>query len=241
VLVLSGRARDETFTPGGDALVAGLPKQVKGKHVRVDLAGASGAQAEMVSFLGEEPGIVEFLGHGSVDLWADGVLTHEDVGRLRGHPSLFLPLTCLNGFFHDVYTESMAEALLKVPGGGAFAVWASSGMSHAAEQVALAQAFVGRLLEGGATLGEAAIAAKASARADSRKSWVLFGDPSMRLPAPVMAGDHVPPPGATSGTNDADNPGGCLCSLGRPRTSAAPSGVAAILLLLLAFRRSRRS
>ena len=35
-------------------------------------------------------------------------------------------MNCLNGFFHDLYTTSLAESLITAPQGGAVAVWASS-------------------------------------------------------------------------------------------------------------------
>lgn len=44
-------------------------------------------------------------------------------------PVYFL-MDCLNGFFQDVYTESLAESLLPAPHGGAVGVWASSGLTN---------------------------------------------------------------------------------------------------------------
>ena len=44
---------------------------------------------------------------------------------------VFLIMNCLNGFFQDVYTESLAESLLLAKNGGAVAVWASSGLNQA--------------------------------------------------------------------------------------------------------------
>jgi len=32
-------------------------------------------------------------------------------------------MNCLNGLFHDVYTQSLAEALMLAPNGGAVSVW----------------------------------------------------------------------------------------------------------------------
>jgi hypothetical protein len=46
-------------------------------------------------------------------------------------------MTCLNGLFHDVYTESLAEAMLKAQQGGAVAVWASSGLTGPEGQVVM--------------------------------------------------------------------------------------------------------
>ena len=90
-------------------------------------------------------------------------------------------MTCLNGFFHDVWSESLAETLQKDPQGGAIAVWASSALTEPADQKPMNQALVRKLGEG-VTLGEAAAQAKAVASdRDVRRTWILFGDPTTRL------------------------------------------------------------
>ncbi len=47
------------------------------------------------------------------------------------HLSVFVMMTCLNGYFDDPALESLAESLLKAERGGAVAVWSSSGMTIA--------------------------------------------------------------------------------------------------------------
>jgi hypothetical protein len=92
-------------------------------------------------------------------------------------------MTCLNGFFHDVATESLGEALMKAPGGGAIAVWASSGLTEPDKQAIMNSELI-KLLFGreSLTLGEATARAKSSVSdQDIRKTWILFGDPSQRL------------------------------------------------------------
>jgi hypothetical protein len=77
--------------------------------------------------------------------------------------------------------------LLQADAGGATAVWASSGMTDAAGQARMLKTWT-RLLfangsaQGGLTLGEAAVQAKASTvDKDIKRTWILFGDPSGRL------------------------------------------------------------
>jgi hypothetical protein len=77
----------------------------------------------------------------------------------------------------------MAEALLKAKGGGAVAVWASSGLTEPDKQAVMNKELI-RLLFGkeSLTLGEATARAKASVSdQDIRKTWILFGDPTTRL------------------------------------------------------------
>jgi len=92
-------------------------------------------------------------------------------------------MTCLNGLFHDIYTESLAEAMLKAEGGGAVAVWASSGMTEPGGQAIMDKELIRLLFNGESlTIGEAAMRAKrATADQDIRRTWILFGDPTTRL------------------------------------------------------------
>src|SRR2546426_9038147 len=90
-------------------------------------------------------------------------------------------MTCLNGFFHSLFPEeSMAEALVRAPNGGAIAVWASSTLTSPAGQIAMNQELFRLLFSGtNPTLGEAMAAAKkATTDGDVRRSWILFGDPA---------------------------------------------------------------
>jgi hypothetical protein len=140
---------------------------------------------ELLARLNAGSALVNYLGHGSVEIWRGGLLTTTDAQGLTNGLQLpvVVSMTCLNGFFHDLYTESLAEALLKAPAGGAVAVWASSGLTSPAEHVAMNQTLV-RLIfsEPGVTLGDATRAAKAAVQdQDMRRTWMLFGDPTTRL------------------------------------------------------------
>jgi len=134
-------------------------------------------------------GIVSYFGHGSVDLWRGGILTSSDVSEIASanSPSLFLLITCLNGYFQDPALDSLAESLLKTERGGAAAVWASSGMCGADEQLAMDLEMFRLMFNRGPgseplTLGEAVLKAKAATMgADVRKTYILLGDPSVRL------------------------------------------------------------
>jgi hypothetical protein len=101
----------------------------------------------------------------------------------KGRLGFFVNMTCLNGFFQDVYMETLAESLLKAPNGGAVAVWTSSGLTEPGPQVLMNQELIRLLFNGeGLRIGEATMRAKAATSdPDIRKTWILFGDPSTRL------------------------------------------------------------
>jgi hypothetical protein len=91
-------------------------------------------------------------------------------------------MTCLNGYFDDPALSSLAEALMKSQG-GAVAVWASSGMTMPDEQALMNREFYRQLFANrGIALGDAIKRAKAATSdGDVRRSWILLGDPTMRL------------------------------------------------------------
>jgi len=91
-------------------------------------------------------------------------------------------MNCLNGYFQDPAADSLGEALLKSEG-GAVAVWASSAMTFADGQAPMNQEFYRQVFAiPSARLGDAAIRAKAATfDAEARRTWILLGDPTMRL------------------------------------------------------------
>src|SRR5262249_21715322 len=105
-----------------------------------------------------------------------------------GNLSLFVMMTCLNGYFHDATRDSLSESLIKARG-GAIAVWASSGMTSPGDQSIMDREMFRHLFEGTAgpfpnseTIGDAARRAKSAATSiDVRRTWILLGDPAMKL------------------------------------------------------------
>jgi hypothetical protein len=143
------------------------------------------ARTDLLSKINQGALLVNFAGHGSQQIWRGNLLKSADAAGLTNtnRLSFFVPMTCLNGFFQDVYLESMAEALLKAPQGGAVAVWGSSGLTYPDQQSLMNLELI-RLLFNGQSLrlGEATSRAKAATEdPDVRRTWILFGDPSMKL------------------------------------------------------------
>ncbi|HSO73918.1 MAG TPA: C25 family cysteine peptidase [Blastocatellia bacterium] len=61
-------------------------------------------------------------------------------------------------------------------------VWASSGMTFAEAQAPMNQEFYRQVFNARARLGDAAIKAKAATvDVDARRTWLLLGDPTMRV------------------------------------------------------------
>lgn len=129
--------------------------------------------------------LADYIGHGSTEIWGtEGLFYTGDALALSNAPRLpfVVAMTCLSGAFHDVYTTSVAEGLLFAPNGGAIAVWASSTLTEPDQQALMNNELMRQLFTPGMTIGEAARRAKfATTTRDIRTSWILFGDPSMKL------------------------------------------------------------
>jgi hypothetical protein len=155
--------------------------------LEIDLGTSDEASARLLllDYLNQGQRVINYLGHGNVDLWRGDLLTSDDVRSMtnRDHLSLFVSMTCLNGSFQDAAIDSLAEAMLKARDGGAVAAWASSGICDPAEQAVLNEAFYRLLFNGGSlTIGEAAMRAKSSVTdLDIRRTWIFLGDPTSRL------------------------------------------------------------
>jgi len=155
------------------------------KILRSQFSTDADAKNLLISILDQGPLLVNYFGHGSVEVWNGSLLTSDDAQSLTNgsHLPFFINMTCFNGMFHDVYTESLAEALLKAEGGGAVAVWASSGLTEPGGHAVMNKELV-RLLFGleVLTLGEATMRAKKVVTdTDIRRTWILFGDPATKL------------------------------------------------------------
>jgi hypothetical protein len=93
-------------------------------------------------------------------------------------------MDCLNGYFHDPGLESMSEAFMKAPGGGAVAAFASSGLTIAQGQHVMSQELYHQLYGNPQSppLGDAIKIAKAATfDIDVKRTWIFFGDPSMKI------------------------------------------------------------
>jgi len=136
----------------------------------------------LLAQLAQGAGLVTYLGHGSVQLWDGNVLDTTSAQALTNTRfPFFIALTCLNGYFIIPTMGSLATTLMTDGRGGAVGVVASSSLTEFAPQEQLGTALLRDLFNGG-TVGEALVQAKrAVSDPDVRKSYLLFGDPSMRM------------------------------------------------------------
>jgi hypothetical protein len=165
-----------------DLLPAGL------RIDQINRGRVDGATARRQLFDGINQGekLINYIGHGSANAWNGNLLTANDAATLANSTRLpvFLMMTCLNGYFMDPGPESLAETLLKAERGGAVAVWASTSLALPTSQTTVNQQLFRQLFQAGNNqrLGEAMRKAKQAVRdTDVRRTWILFGDPTMQM------------------------------------------------------------
>ena len=229
---------DLQFAVQSDAVRADLPKDWSEKQIVFDKSNVQSRSQDLRQELNRGQAVVNYFGHGSVSVWADGELfSTNDAMALKNDfrlPVVFA-MTCLNGFFQDVYTHSLAEGLMIAENGGAIAVFASADLDFSAQQGMLSRQLLDVVThEKVETLGAAALKVKSNIGGSQRGSWIFFGDPTTSLKG--WAGN-----GPGGGPQDPDGPGaqpGCGCTVTRAWDTVPAFG---FLLFVFVWRRARRA
>lgn len=182
VLLVSDLNDGIDFERSNEQLIPLFSRESRITHIRRGQLGDQAARAALIDAINSGQRIVNYAGHGSVNVWRGDLLSSSDALQLqnRDHLSVFAIMNCLNGYFHDSAADSFGEALLK-SSGGAVAVWASSAMTVAEGTAPMNQEFNRQLFASPRVrIGDAAISAKAATLdVDARRTWILLGDPTM--------------------------------------------------------------
>ena len=184
VVLVSDADAAVDFHANSVALEDSIPAGFDVVDINVAASGGAAARLQLLSTF-DDAMLVNYIGHGSVEIWSNSsFFGRADVGTLPagGRTPIVLAMTCLNGYFHDIYTDSLAETLQRAPN-GAVAVWASSALTSPEAQLPADEALLHALLAGSdIRLGDAVAAAqKSSFTPDIRRTFILFGDPAMRV------------------------------------------------------------
>ena len=145
------------------------------------------ARAHIIAGFNEGRAIVNYSGHGNINVWTGGGIfnTTDATALTNGMDKLsfVVVMDCLNGYFQDPGLLSLSEAFLKAPNGGAVAAFASSGLTTTFGQRQMELELYTQLYGGSPiALGDAIKTAKAaSGDIDVRATWILFGDPSIKI------------------------------------------------------------
>ena len=143
-------------------------------------------QTDIIAGFNQGRALVNYSGHGNVDVWTGANLfTINDALALQNGNKLsfVVVMDCLNGYFQDPVLLSLGEAFLKAPQGGAVAAFASSGLTIAQGQHDMGRELYTQLYgTSPIALGDAIKIAKgATFDIDVKRTWIFFGDPSMKI------------------------------------------------------------
>ncbi|MEW6776674.1 MAG: C25 family cysteine peptidase [Bdellovibrionota bacterium] len=187
----------------------------------------------IVAALDEGVLLAAYSGHGAQIAWADETIfrtlntlappgpSNPDHVALISNADKLAVLTvfdCLNAYFINPYSPSLGEVFLRDPDSGVAAFWGPTGLSPPNLQHTVAEAFYhSTLVDGVVRLGDATRAAFQAAAADPNfpdlvNTWVLLGDPALRLkinhpPKPLIEAGAIIPVGDAlplDGTGSAD-------------------------------------
>ncbi len=193
----SGRAlfvaddKQSSFQEISDDLAANfLPESYQVE--KIYLGQASDANAEVIQQLNQGVGVLTYVGHGSMNVWAqEKILRTEDATALSNDALPFMmTMTCLVGYFHHPQAVSMGEELLFNPDGGVVAALVPTSESLASDQSELASNIYTHLFGDAPTVGEAIMLGKRDLSAerdlmqDLIETFTLLGDPALRLQRP---------------------------------------------------------
>jgi len=196
-VLLVADGQDELFRTQSQALLSHIPADYAAVEFYPE-AGAPNANRELRRLMDQGSLLVNYIGHGSISQWGkDLIFTTADAAALANGPRLpvVINMTCLTGLFTHPKVESLAEGLLWAEGGGAVAVLAPTSLTLPGDQSFFNQALFQALFqERIPTLGPAIVRAKHQTPADSAESrdvvetFILFGDPALRLAYPTKGG-----------------------------------------------------
>lgn len=91
------------FEAASAQLKALLPASLRASEINRGRMDADLARKQFIEAINRGQKIINYTGHGSVDLWRGELLTSTDVEAMRNrdHLSVFVMMTCLNGYFHN--------------------------------------------------------------------------------------------------------------------------------------------
>jgi Peptidase family C25/SdrD B-like domain len=175
---------DRYFEIYSDLLEPEMPTGVQTTRIDRTQLSDEAMRSAILSNLNDSPMVVTYIGHGSTGVWSSvSIFSNADAANLNNSQlSVYLLMTCLNGYSHGTNSDSLAEAALKAENGGAAAVWASSGMILADMQFQVTQEMTRVMFRQNdrQRIGDISRQAKLSTNdSDVRRTWMVFGDPTL--------------------------------------------------------------
>lgn len=178
---------DTLFSEYSQELANILPSTAQASVVNRQEMTDAQMQQEIFTRGSDNPLLVVYTGHGSTVGWTNAnLLSNSNVGNLNNDLlGFYMVVGCLNGYSHDPYSDSLAEALLKSPN-GAMGVFASSGSIVVSGPTAMSPVLTDKIFNSQPNdlmrIGDVVrLSKQSSLDADSKRTYQLFGDPTVYI------------------------------------------------------------
>ena len=177
------------FEQANEQLIPLLPANMQANVQRVYRAqqpSDAAARTNIIAKFNQGAALVNYSGHGNVNVWTGAPIfdTADAMALTNGNKlPLVIVMDCLNGYFIAPPIDCISEALMKAPNGGAVASFSSSGLTIPTGQHEMGQQLFNLLYNGPPiAIGDATRQAMAATNdIDVRRTWILFGDPTMKI------------------------------------------------------------
>jgi Peptidase family C25 len=129
LIAADGQDAAGDFERDGNDLASDLGTEWTVEKAMQSELGVAGVREALLSGMGGSADYVHYLGHGGRDRLGSGYLTVADLRNLPGveRAAVLVGMTCGIGQFAIPSTDGLGEALVRMPDGGAMAVWGATG------------------------------------------------------------------------------------------------------------------
>ena len=188
---------EDVFVPYSNTLAVHASSQIERVTIHLgEYANPAEANTDLKAAIGAGAALVSYVGHSGIFIWADetpSLLNTSDVDSLSNGTELpfAVSFVCLDGFFTvpDASFSCMGERFVLNPSGGAVAAWSPSSITAARDKKVVGDSFARAIfVDDARTPAQAVLPALEAGWAqgltdieDVLRTYILFGDPSVRL------------------------------------------------------------
>lgn len=176
------------FTAQSEQAAEHLPAAMAVREIYLEEQNVSAARAEMFASWGAGQRIVNYIGHGGIDVLADeALLTGADMPALEGtgRAAVVSALTCVVGRFELPGWDALSESLLAAENGGAVTVWSPTSPSFSGSALDLNELYFDALSVPGTRVGDAVLSALEQSDPSTQDfllvTYTLLGDPAVQV------------------------------------------------------------
>lgn len=158
------------------------------EHADIDELGVPVARARVIGSLNSGVAFAQYFGHSSYNVWSFSILfasPHAMQLHNAGRPAVVAQWGCWNTYYVHPTINTLGHALMVAGDKGAAAVLGATALTDSQSDIELGQRYLPRIVQPGATIGDALLAAKrdlAQQHPEMRDvivGWTILGDPAL--------------------------------------------------------------